>query len=205
MKPLEEMGKFATVVVDPPWPLRLAPTLTKTGNHQKGSFAPNLPYSTRTIDDISSLPIESLLDTDALVFCWTINQYLPQTFNIVEGWGCKYWFTMTWHKADGPQVPNAPKFNSEWIVVGKHGNPRFDDIKMFFATNAWKRDNQMWKGDPHFVSTHSEKPEGFYDLLRRCDAWASPGRVWAQTHRWVRVLGQRSPRRSSTALTITKE
>ena len=35
---------------------------------------------------------------DALVFCWTVNRRLREAIDLVEQWGTRYWFTMTWHK-----------------------------------------------------------------------------------------------------------
>ena len=53
------------------------------------------------------------------------------------------------------QLPNAPEFNAEFIVVGSQGAPKFKETTAFRVANFWK-----WTG-------HSVKPEGFYDLLRR--------------------------------------
>ena len=46
-------------------------------------------------------------------------------------------------------------FNTEYIVVGRRGSPKWLDTKSFRTGNYWPR------------GVHSEKPEGFYDLLRR--------------------------------------
>lgn len=47
------------------------------------------------------------------------------------------------------------QFNSEFVVVGAIGNPKFASTKAFptafYAKRGW----------------HSEKPDAFYDLLRR--------------------------------------
>ena len=148
MKPLAEMGRYATVVIDPPWPLK------PTGLKGSGTSIP-LTYDTMTISEISDIPVSVVLDTDAIVFCWTVNKFLPCTFEIIKTWGLRYSFTMTWIKNGGIQTPLSPKFNSEWIIVGKKGTPTFTDIKSFFTANSWNRGG------------HSTKPEGFYDLLRR--------------------------------------
>ena len=147
---LSDMGKFKTVVIDPPWPLETI--RLNTG----GLRADNpLDYDTMSLAGIAAIPVCDVLDDDAFVFCWTVNRFLPATFRIVEGWGCKYSFTMIWHKNGGPQTPATAQFNGEYVVVGRKGKPKFRSTKAFFTVNRWPR------------GAHSEKPEGFYDLLRR--------------------------------------
>ena len=110
------MGKFATVVIDPPWDISLGPNLTKSDKKWGGTLTA-LPYPTMPLANIAAIPIESVLADDAWLFCWTVNQMLPATFGLIEAWGCRYCFTMTWQKPNGPQFPNIPKFNAEWIVA----------------------------------------------------------------------------------------
>ena len=159
MKPLEEMGKFATVVVDPPWDIPLGPTLTKPTKYlEKGGYPikPTIDYGTMSIAEIAALPLGKVLESDSLLFCWATNRTLRDAFGILEAWGVKYAFTMTWVKSQGPQFPNGPCHNAEWILVGKHGQPQFAETIDFRTANSW-----------HRKYVHSEKPEGFYDLLRR--------------------------------------
>ena len=107
------------------------------------------------IKEISDLPIGSVLGDNALVFCWTVNRFLADAIGLLPKWGLSYCFTMTWVKNGGIQYPNSPQFNAEWVIVGRKGKPTFRDIRAFPTANCWPR------------SGHSEKPEGFYDLLRR--------------------------------------
>lgn len=143
------MGKFKTVVIDPPWPLKPLGLLVDRKTVAK------IEYNTMSIDDIAAIPIAVCLDEDALVFCWTVNKFLHDTFHIMAGWGIKYSFTMTWVKNGGVCTPVSPQFNSEFVVVGRKGSPKYKEVKAFPTANFWKR------------GEHSEKPEGFYDLLRR--------------------------------------
>lgn len=148
MKPLAEMGKFKTVVVDPPWDIQM-PQFT---DHE---FAPRLVYETMDIDAIGDMPMNAVLDDDAVVFVWTVNRFLNDTFDIMRSWSAEPWFTMAWLKGGGPQFPGGVCFNTEFIVVGRKGSPQWLSTKSFRTGNAWPR-----RG-------HSEKPEEFYDLLRR--------------------------------------
>ena len=149
MIPLSEMGRYATVVIDPPWHMDSVGWRDKSG--PKGEIA----YPTMTYEGIAALPVTSTLADDARLFIWTINRYLPLTFGLLGHWGAEYSFTMTWHKSGGFQLPDGPSFNGEWIVVGRKGRPSFNETKAFSTANYWPR------------GAHSEKPEGFYDLLRR--------------------------------------
>ena len=153
MKPLEEMGKFATVVVDPPWDIS-APGYSQNVQRWGGEWAP-LPYSRMSLKEIGKLPMGDLLKDDSLLFCWATNRTMPWVTSLFEAWTLAYTFTMVWVKPDGVQLPNTPRFNVEYAVVGRRGSPKFLDTKAFSAANYWPR-----RG-------HSEKPEGFYDLLRR--------------------------------------
>ena len=149
MKTLEEMGKFQTVVVDPPWDLPWATAGVR------GHGYDSTPYSTLTIDQLADLPIPAVLEKDSLLFCWTTNRMLPCTFPLLSEWSVNYWFTIVWNKAGGPQGKGMPAYNGEYCVVAKRGDPAFLDTKAFHTVNFWPR------------SEHSAKPEGFYDLLRR--------------------------------------
>ena len=151
MKPLQDMGRYATVVIDPPWHLGSLWGSDQTNTGLKR----NLDYKTMSLPDIKALPVHDVLAEDAVVFCWTVNQHLPNTFGILEAWGIRYAFTMTWVKNGGVQTPATPQFNAEWIVVGKKGSLKWLDTKAFKTANYWPR------------GAHSAKPEGFYDLLRR--------------------------------------
>ena len=149
MKPLEDMGKYATVVIDPPWGLHVS----RSNSREGGYAAPT--YETLNLAEIAYLPVYRVLESDATVFCWTTNAMLPFTFRVLESWYLSYWFTMVWHKPGGPKGKGLPTYNAEFVVVGRVGFPEFTDTKAFQLASTWPRGG------------HSEKPEGFYDLLRR--------------------------------------
>ena len=144
------MGKFKTVVVDPPWPLE--DMGFRRGN---GVTDVMVPYDKMSMSDIAALPIQDVSDSDALVFCWTVNRYIRRTYKLIDGWGFRYAYLMTWIKSGGIQTPTTPCFNAEFIMVGRKGKPAYKETKAFSTANYWRR------------GKHSEKPEGFYDLLRR--------------------------------------
>ena len=184
MKPLEEMGKFATVVVDPPWDIPKGPVLSSRAT-DGGLFAPKLVYPTMTVSEIGALPINSVLDDDSFVFCWTTSRLLQDAFEIMEDWQVSYSFLMTWVKGGGPQFPGGACYNSEFIVVGKKGSPQYLDTRAFNAANYWQR------------TGHSQKPEGFYDLLRRKgNTGAEAGCVWAAAALRASSLGAMRHRRA---------
>ena len=149
MQPLEEMGKFATVVIDPPWPVSAGNGSAKNG------YAKGIDYRLMDLAALVCMPIRKVMAEDAWLFCWTVNKFLSATFQLLTSWHADYVFTMTWAKNGGVQLPNRPQYNAEWVVVGRRGNPQFKATKAFNTLNFWRRE-----GD-------SKKPEEFYDLLRR--------------------------------------
>ena len=145
--PLPE-GIYRTIVIDPPWPMRKIKREVRPNQHE-------LDYPTISVDEIGAMPVGDMLADDAFVFLWTTQKFLPDSFAILNRWGLKYRFTMVWHKPGGIQPINSPQFNIEFVVAGSVGNPLFTDLKAFNAGFNAPR------------GRHSEKPEAFYDLLRR--------------------------------------
>ena len=145
--PLPE-GQYATIVVDPPWPI-------KKSEMEGDPNGVGFDYPVMALDEIAGLSVGDMLADDAFVFLWTTQRFLPDAFPILEGWGVKYRFMMVWHKPGGFQVFNMPQFNGEFIVVGAKGNPQFLEAKAFNAVFNAPR------------AGHSVKPDEFYDLLRR--------------------------------------
>lgn len=155
---LSHFGRYRTIVVDPPWPIKLD-DMTYWGERERPESmshkARSLPYETMNLDEIKALPIIDVAETDCFLFCWTINKFLFDTRDVVESWGFRYCYTMTWVKSPAMQLANQPEYNTEWIVVGRLGKPKYREIRSFRLANVWPR------------RAHSQKPEEFYDLLRR--------------------------------------
>lgn len=150
---LGELGRYRTVVIDPPWtPGTQNP---RCPPEQKFPHYGRLGYRTMSLDEIAELPVAAVLDDDALLFCWATGKRLPDAIRLVESWGCIYHTTMVWHKNAGAKWMVTMYLNAEFCVVGYKGRLRFADTKDFFAANYWP-----WQG-------HSAKPAGFYELLRR--------------------------------------
>ena len=146
--PLSGMGSHATVVVDPPWPL---PAI----GWSRHKYKRKLDYPTMSLDELKALPVADVLADDAFVYLWVVNKFFHEAFDIMAAWQVEYWFVLTWVKSGGTQFPGSPCFNSEWCLVGRKGKPQFLDTRAFPVASTWPR------------RKHSEKPEEFYDLLRR--------------------------------------
>ena len=152
MKPLTEMGRYAALVVDPPWPLKKTGA-RKTRPNQAGHG--DLGYAPMSLKEIASLPISHLLLSDAFVFLWTTQKFLPDAFGVIESWGLRYRFTLVWEKNTGPKPFNYPYSNAEFIVVGSTGSPKFVEESGFKAVFYAP------------VKGHSVKPTFFYETLSR--------------------------------------
>ena len=142
---LEEMGKFATVVIDPPR------TLPEQDIEQNG-LNQHLVYPTLSTKDIAELHLASLLADSAFLLSWAPNRFLEDAIRMLPGWGTTYTFTMVWVKSAGPQLPDAPSFNAEYVAVGRKGSPKFRDTKAFRTANCWPRGGQSARSQRGFTT-----------------------------------------------------
>lgn len=147
-------GRYRVVVIDPPWPVKFRPRKDRPNQVA-------MPYRTMALDEIAALPVADLLADDAWIFCWTLSQFLPQTFAMLDGWGLRYRELMTWRKTTplsrNVGVPSLGTMmrNSEFVVVGSVGCPKWTETKgLYAAFDGVRRE-------------HSRKPLEFDELLRR--------------------------------------
>jgi N6-adenosine-specific RNA methylase IME4 len=143
-------GSYETVVLDPPWPLQ-----KMNVERSAKSSADGMDYDVASWDEIVNYPPP--VADDAHVFMWTTHKYLPWSFSLFEAWEVTYVNTFVWRKTNVSMQPfNMPTLNCEFCIYGKVGKPLFVDLKQFFACFEDKSKHK-----------HSEKPEVFYDMLRR--------------------------------------
>lgn len=147
--PAPVKGRYDVIVVDPPW------EMDKIVRHVAPSQV-GFDYPSMTVDQIKRLKIiGENAQRDCHTFLWTTQKYLPDAFDVFEAWGVNYILTFVWHKNGGFQPFNLPQYNCEFCLYGRVGTPEFADLKNFNACFSAPR------------TKHSEKPEAFYELLRR--------------------------------------
>jgi len=90
------MKKYQIIYADPPWdynnwsPLKTDKLSKKCGR---------MLYSTMKLEDICSLPIDRITNTDCILFLWATMPCLEQAFSVIKSWGFIYkTVAFTWVK-----------------------------------------------------------------------------------------------------------
>lgn len=166
-----DLGRFGTILVDPPW--RFA--------NRTGKNAPEhrrlMRYKTMSLDEIYSLPIESLALSQSHLYLWVPNALLPDGFAVLQHWGFVYKTYLMWEKIrkDGQPDGRGTGFYyrnvTEVLLLGVRGRLRTlaPGRRQVNAIRTQKRE-------------HSRKPDEFYDIIEHC----SPGphlELFARHHR----------------------
>ncbi|WP_051077959.1 MT-A70 family methyltransferase [Corynebacterium lubricantis] len=156
----EVVGGFSTVLADPPWRFQ----------NRTGKVAPEHRrldrYSTMTLEDIKSIPVNDVTANNAHLYLWVPNALLPEGIQVMEAWGFRYVSNIVWAKRrkdggpDGRGVGFYFRNVTELILFGVKGSmrtlpPARSQVNMI---ETRKRE-------------HSRKPDEQYDLIEAC----SPG------------------------------
>lgn len=141
-------GKYDVVVIDPPWDMKRIEMEERPGDLE-------FDYPTMTEDELELLEIPSA--ENCHLWLWTTQRFLPMAFRLCASWEFKYVCMFVWKKTKGMQPIGLPYYNAEFVLYCRKGTPKFTTTKDFRVCNSWKKDSQR----------HSEKPEEFYDMVRR--------------------------------------
>lgn len=142
-------GLFDVIVIDPPW------TMQKIEREVRPNQV-GFDYPVMSLDELKALEIPCA--DDCHVWLWTTQKYLPYAFDLLATWDLIYVCTMVWHKPGGFQPVYLPQYNCEFALYAHKGNPRFVETKAFMTCFDAPR------------GAHSEKPQAFYDVIRRVTA-----------------------------------
>lgn len=142
-------GVYDVIVLDPPWPMQ---KIERDVRPNQSEF----DYPTMTEEELAALEIPAASDCHAWV--WTTHKFLPMAMRLLDAWGMKYVCTFTWHKPGGFQPIGLPQYNCEFALYARKGTPQFIDTKAFPVCFQAPR------------GAHSEKPNEFYEVVRRVTA-----------------------------------
>lgn len=144
-------GQYKTIVIDPAWPIQKI-----YRDRIKQGYVLDYAGKPMSIEAIKEMNLPAA--DNCHLFLWTIQKFLPISFEVLDAWKFKYILTMVWYKDGGFQPFGLPQYNCEFALYGRKGTPEFIDTKNFFCCFTGKR-----RG-------HSRKPKEFYDTIRRVTA-----------------------------------
>lgn len=124
------MNKYNIILADCPWdyfnPKQYKPSMG------------GVPYSTLSIDELKSIPVQEIADKNCTLFFWATFPKLPEAFEIIKSWGFEFVTNaFTWLKTykNGNLVMGLGHYtrgNAELCLLAKRGNVRRLDT----ATNV---------------------------------------------------------------------
>lgn len=148
---------YATVVIDPPWPIALV------GHYRSRSNRPQrLPYQTMSVSEIAALPIHDLLAKGGHAYVWATNSTLRAAFDLLDSWGLSFHLVLVTVKPSGIAPSRGYVFATEFCLLAFNGRPMLPFRKM---------GRLNWLRAVSGRGRHSSKPDAFYDLITE----VSPG------------------------------
>jgi N6-adenosine-specific RNA methylase IME4 len=139
-------GRFACVVIDPPWPIKKIVTRARPWQ------GVDVDYPVMSLEEIAALPVDQLATDAAHLYLWVTHRYLPDGLRLVDAWGFRYQCLMTWNKSTGV-VPYSWMYDTEHVIFAARGGLKLN-----------KRGLRLSFDEP--PASHSTKPEVFYDRVR---------------------------------------
>lgn len=157
--------KYNIIYADPPWEVKRVRGIKNNtssrsgvGYYERMQLLPdkgkNPDFPTMSIKEIVELPVKDLAEDNAVLYLWTINKYLEETYSIARAWGFKPSCLLHWvKKPRGILLAGAFAPNVEYLMYCRRG-----------GLKTIKKLNTRWFLQPR-INRHSEKPKFFRELI----------------------------------------
>jgi len=162
------MIKYATIVVDPPWPVNHGAAKLES---LRGSKLHDLPYKTMTRDGLLSFPMGDFAAERALLFLWSTSGRLEDggtvlelAFELVEKWTFRYRAMLYWDK-QGDGIPKP------WTPYRTTVEPVLFCTRGMSQVPPYGRYTDIFRAQQ---TSHSRKPARFYQMIRE---WTPEPRI----------------------------
>lgn len=144
--------KYQIIYADPPWKLKAGtPNL-----HKKKQGNRELLYPTLAIQEIKDLPIQGIVDNDAVLFLWTTNKYIESSYSIARCWGFEPSTMLVWcKKPKGRGLGGTFGMSTEYLLFCRKGSYK-----------AKSRHWSTWFEEKR--GKHSQKPQFARDIIEKC-------------------------------------
>lgn len=167
------MGDFACIVADPPWRVKAGRTIGKyvvaDGRQLFGAVdqkARATAYPSMSVEAISALPVDQLAASNAHLYLWTINAYVPEAYAVARAWGFKTSTLLTWAKKPmGGGLGGTFGLSTEFCLFCRRGTLAAKR-RVTGSWFPWKRPYDA-RGKPK----HSAKPPESFEMIES----VSPG------------------------------
>lgn len=138
---------FGCIVADPPWEVRAGPRSL----HDPGEKSRLLEYPTLTVKQLKAIKVPA--SPNSVLFIWTINAYVEETYDLARAWGFKPSTLLTWLKQPkGRGLGGQFSTCTEFILYCRRGGGR-DKARCDRNWWGWGR------------GEHSAKPEEFQTIV----------------------------------------
>jgi len=148
-KAKEIQGVYDVIFIDPPWQMEKI---------ERDAYPNQVGFDYPAMNEAELEVLKIPAAGNCHVFTWATQKHLPLALRLLEKWGFKYVCVFVWHKNGGFQPFGLPQYNCEFCLYARKGTPQFVNFKNFFTCFNADR------------TGHSEKPEAFYETLRRVTA-----------------------------------
>ncbi len=163
--------RYNLIYADPPWK-QTKGGLRKTRPNQKRE----LDYQTLSLEDIKEilLKVQNITTPNSIMFCWTIEKFLPQTEEILKELGYKIHARMIWDKTNGVAPAFTVRYSHEYLLYCYTGKftPIATEVRGKFCTVFRER-----------ATKHSKKPQVAYEIIEAMYPTSSKIELFARNGR----------------------
>lgn len=143
--------KYNIIYADPPWEVMAGSKQSR----KKGDSQKTLPlkYPTMKLEEIINLPVKDIKEKDSVLFLWTINKYLEQSYTVARAWGFSPSTMLVWDKTPkGLGLGGTFTLANEYLLFCRSGTlPALHRVK----GNHWFFPREE----------HSKKPDFFRNMI----------------------------------------